>query len=351
MQKKAISKMYALVIALIIIIAAIAGAVWYAMQGTTTTPAKQFKFAAIMPGPVNDADYNSLGLLCTQAVGDAFQIPYAYSERVAVPDSETALRQYVGQGYNIIWVHGTQFNTYALKVAADFPDVSFICEIDSPIANATANIWTIDKKFWYGMYGIGALAAMQTKTNKIGYVLGVALPWSVGTMNAMQQAIDVYNPNATLKYVVVGDFNDPAKARLATEAMVADGEDVVVGAVNMGIYGVFEALRASGKNGTVWMTGINSDKRDMLLQYYMTAVNYNYTIPVLYAINRTIGFNEKGGYTSLEYGTTKGQYVQLPINLVSADVQTGMADVCTKLENGTANVTKNLTTLDPRIHT
>ncbi|MCS6843950.1 MAG: hypothetical protein NZ528_06445, partial [Caldilineales bacterium] len=72
-------------------------------EAQPTVPAKTYKLAALFPGVITDADYNTLGYIGVTEVGKKLGIETAYSERVAVPDVERAMREYIADGYNIIF--------------------------------------------------------------------------------------------------------------------------------------------------------------------------------------------------------------------------------------------------------
>ena len=93
----------------------------------TAPEATKYKFASVFPGSIQDADYNTLGYIATQDVGKRFNIDIAYSEKVAVPDAERVMKEYINDGFNIIWVHGSQFNGAALNLADEYTDVVFFC--------------------------------------------------------------------------------------------------------------------------------------------------------------------------------------------------------------------------------
>uniref|UniRef100_UPI002ADE5E9C BMP family ABC transporter substrate-binding protein n=1 Tax=Bellilinea sp. TaxID=2838785 RepID=UPI002ADE5E9C len=72
---------------------------------------KTYKLAAIFPGVITDADYNTLAYVGISELQKATGVQTAYSESVAVPDVDRVMREYIDGGYNIIWTHGGQFLT------------------------------------------------------------------------------------------------------------------------------------------------------------------------------------------------------------------------------------------------
>ncbi len=301
-----------------------------------TTPARVYRMASIFPGVITDADYNTLGYIGTTEVSRNLGIETAYSESVAVPDVERVMREYIADGYNIIFTHGGQFINQTVTLAREFPDVNFIAEGDAPVENPPANMWLIDRNFHVGFYAIGALAAQITQTGKIGYLGGLTLPFSYAEVHAMQQALADLGSTATLKPVWVGDFNDPTKARELADAMIAEDIDVIAGSLNLGMLGVFEAVKSASK--PVWVTAKYTDKSSFAPDHYVTSLLYDFAGP-LQAIVSKIMAGERGGYYPLGFDT--GVALQPPKH-VSDEVRAKMEEINRRLISGEIQVIKNI---------
>ncbi|MCO6451497.1 MAG: BMP family protein [Caldilineales bacterium] len=297
--------------------------------------APQFKLASIFPGVITDADYNTLGYIGTTAVQSDLGIETAYSESVAVPDVDRVMREYIDAGYNIIFTHGGQFISQTTDLAREFPNVYFIGEGDAPVDNPPPNLWIIDRNFHVGFYGIGALAALQSATGKIGYLGGLTLPFSNAEVHAMQQAIDDLGLDVELKPVWVGDFNDPAKARELAEAMIAEDIDVIAGSLNLGMLGVFEAVKNADK--PVWVTAKYTDKSSFAPDNTISSLLYDFAGP-LKQIVENIESGQTGGYYPLGFDT--GVSLETPKH-VSDAVATRVKQVTDDLIKGNTTVNKN----------
>lgn len=305
----------------------------------TPTPqetAKTYKLAAIFPGVITDADYNTLAYVGISELQKATGVQTAYSESVAVPDVDRVMREYIDGGYNIIWTHGGQFLTQTVELAKQFPDVIFIGEGDGPVADAPANLWLIDRNFHVGFYGIGALAAKATQTGKIGYLGGLALPFSYAEVHAVQQAIKDLGLDVEVKAVWAGDFNDPTKARQVADALIAEGCDVIMGSLNLGMFGLFEAVKASPTK--VLVTAKYTDKSTYAPNNYMTSLLYDFAGP-LKDIYAKIQAGETGGYYPLGFAT--GVALQTPLKNVSPEIQAEMDTLLADLRAGKIEVVKD----------
>src|SRR5947207_15555312 len=69
------------------------------------------KMAMILPGTIQDADFNTLGYVALQDVAKTLGVAVAHSENVAVADAERVSREYIASGHDIVAYHGGQFIT------------------------------------------------------------------------------------------------------------------------------------------------------------------------------------------------------------------------------------------------
>jgi basic membrane protein A len=300
-----------------------------------------FKLAAILPGVITDADYNTLGYLGVKAVQSDLGIEVAYSESVPVPDVERVMREYIDAGYNIIFTHGGQFVSQTLTLANEFPEVYFIGEGDAPVEDAPANFWLMDRNFHIGFYAIGAVAAKQTKTGTIGYIGGQTLPFSYAEVHAIQQAVKDLGLDVEVRPVWVGDFNDPTKARELTDAMIAEGADVIVGSLNLGMFGLFEAVK--GSQSQVWATAKYLDKSVFAPEDYITALLYDWAKPLKDIVQKIMA-GETGGYYAMGFDT--GVAVQMPLRNVPDNLNKEIEQVVTDIKSGKIQVVKDTTPIE-----
>lgn len=301
----------------------------------------EFKLAAIFPGVITDADYNTLGYIGITELQTNLGLDIAYSESVAVPDVERVMREYIDDGFNIIFTHGGQFLSQTQALAVEFPDVSFIAESDAPPEDAPENLWVIGRNFQVGFYALGAVAAKQTQTGKIGYIGGLTLPFSYSEVHAIEQAIADADLEVELVSVWAGNFNDPTKARELAEAMIADDVDVLIGSLNLGMFGLFEAVKAS--DSQVWAIAKYTDKANFAPDHYITSVIYDFVGP-LNDIVTSIMDGDTGGYYPLGFDT--GVTLQLPLQNVPEALSAEAETIMNRIESGDIVVNKDTTPIE-----
>jgi basic membrane protein A len=294
------------------------------------------KIAAIFIGVISDADWTTLGYNGLLEVGNAFNTQVAYSQKVAVSDAEGVMRGYIADGYNVIFAHSAEYGVPVDKIAAEFPNVTFIryAEVD-PAGDAKPNEWYINRNYFSGAYVLGSLAALATKTGKIGFVGALELPFLRGQINAIKQAIKDLGSNAQFDYVFVGSFDDPVVAKQAAEGFISKGADILINVVNLGVYGVFAAAKEA--KSPVYVTCMYSDKGASIPNNYLCADLFNFT-PTLKSVVGEILNGKKGGYFVMKFGENEARYPQLPIQNVSEEINNKVTQIAQDVASGKIQV-------------
>jgi basic membrane lipoprotein Med (substrate-binding protein (PBP1-ABC) superfamily) len=273
-------------------------ALFFGLAPNSALAQTQHKFAMILPGPIEDADYNYLGYQVVQDVEQRFKLPVSYSERISPPDAERVAREYIASGHNIVAFHGGQFVRIIQKLAPKFPEVNFVME-SSGRSKLPKNVWNIARRWPEAFHAFGVLAGMSTKTNKVGVIVGIPLPDFKGSVNTIWDALKTVNPKAKLIYAFTGDQNDPVKGRQTAEAQIASGADFIISLLNLGVYGVIEAAKQSKTK--VLLTTHMTDKTDNAPRLMAASLLADFRVPyrvVLQAILK----GQRGGYIEMRPG-------------------------------------------------
>ena len=172
---------------------------------------------------------------------------------------EQALRKFAEDGNNPIVMAGFSWATALEKVAADYPDIKFTIidmVVDKP------NIHSVVFKENEGSYVVGVLAAMASKSKKVGFIGGMDIPlirkFGCGYVGGAKAAgaTDVIQ-NMT------GDtpaaWNDPTKGGEIAKAQIDQGADVVYAAAGGTGVGVLQAAADNGKLGI----GVDSNQNGL----------------------------------------------------------------------------------------
>lgn len=233
----------------------------------TAAPAKM-KIAMLLPGPVNDAGWNTAayqGLMKMKESG--YEV--AFTENVAVANIEEVFRNYAEKGYGLIVGHGFQFGDPALKVAGQFANTKIFVSGKNPAnAKLLPNVGFIDQKEFEGAYLCGIVAGMTTKSNKIGYVGGMEIPGQLANLAAFTKGVEAVNPQAAVFGIITGSFGDPVKGKEAATAQIENGADIIMHAADSTGLGAIEAAKA--KN--VLLIGYGADQSSLAPELMLTSL-------------------------------------------------------------------------------
>lgn len=285
-------------------------------------------------GPTNDAAFNAQGLAGVKAVEKAMGLETDHIEGVLPPNEGKAMRDYVSQGFDVVWAHSGLYFNSVLSLAPQFPDTTFVV-IGGDVPNKPDNVWTVGLELEDSYYLVGALAGLMTETNAIGVVGGVELPVYVASATAFGQGAESVNPDVKFQKNFVGSFSDPTKAREAATALIERNADVLAHMLNTGGFGVFEAAR--GK--PVKVIGKDNDQNQFLPEQVITSVELRIE-QLMTTILTGIADGEPGRYVPVSLKSGLARLAPFH-NLVPEDVQARLAKieadlVAGKIEHATA---------------
>ena len=145
----------------------------------------------------------------------------------AVPegaDAERVMREMAADGTQLIFATSFGYLEPALRVAADFPKVTF----EHAGGYKTArNLNTYNARFYEGRWLAGWLAGKTSQSGVAGYVAGFPLPEVIQGINAFALGMRAANPQATVRVAWLGTWFDPPKEREAALALIGGGADVL----------------------------------------------------------------------------------------------------------------------------
>jgi basic membrane protein A len=161
---------------------------------------------------------------------------------------EQAMRRMAERGANPIVGIGFAQGAALEKTAKEFPKVSFAI-IDSVVN--LPNVQSIVFKEHEGSFLVGMMAAMASKTGKVGFVGGMDIPLIRKFACGFEQGAKFVNPKAEVTQNMTGTtpaaWNDPARGAELAKAQFAAGVDVVFAAAGGTGTGVYQAAKDGGK--------------------------------------------------------------------------------------------------------
>ena len=238
---------------------------------------------------------------------------------------EQAKRRMAERGADPIVGIGFSQGTSLEKVAKDFPKLKFAI-IDSVVA--LPNVQSIVFKEHEGSFLVGMMAAMASKTGKVGFVGGMDIPLIRRFQCGFEQGAKFANPNAQVSANMTGTtpaaWNDPSRGAELAKAQFAGGVDVIFAAAGGTGIGVYQAAKDGGKLAI----GVDSNQNHLQPGTMLTSMVKRVDVAVYNAFKGV-----KPGVTALGLAEGGVDYALDEHNakLVSADmkkkVDTAKADI------------------------
>lgn len=235
----------------------------------------------------------------------------------------------------VVVVVGFEFYDVIQEVAKEFPAVKYIY-IDNVI-EGVENITSIDYKENEGAFLAGALAAMTSKTGKIGMVGGMDIPVIRNFQVGYEAGAKEVNKDIVVETIYAGDFEDPAKGKESALALYGKGVDIIFQVAGKTGEGVFEAAKDQGKMAI----GVDSDQRyinpEVIVASMIKGINLSIYESVqkindgTFEAGKTYEYGAKENGVRMAYGTedmiqivtdeTKAKIEELNQKIISGEIK------------------------------
>jgi basic membrane protein A len=174
-------------------------------------------------------------------------IAYGEFEIANEAQREQAIRNFADQGYSPIIAAGFAQAAAVEKVAKEYPELKFaIVDMVVDLPNVQSIVFNEHE----GSYLVGVMAAMASKTGKVGFVGGMDIPLIRKFACGYAQGVKAAKPDATILQNMTGDtgaaWNDPVKGGEITKGQMAQGADVIYAAAGATGLGVLQAAADGG---------------------------------------------------------------------------------------------------------
>lgn len=238
-------------------------------DGVKAIALEDLKVAFLYVGTIGDLGYSyahDQGRLALEAMG----VSTTYVENVPeTSECETTLRQLCDEGYNVIYATSFGHGEWVEKVAKDYPNVYF--------GHATGYIQSENTENYMGRvyearYLAGIVAAMNSKSGKIGYVAAMQIPEVVRGINAFTLGVRSVNPEATVEVVWTNTWFDVTIEKASALELINKGCDVIAQHCDS------TAPQLAAEEKGVLAIGYNSSTPDAAPNAYLTAPLFHWDV-------------------------------------------------------------------------
>ncbi|MBL7543033.1 MAG: BMP family ABC transporter substrate-binding protein [Bdellovibrionaceae bacterium] len=281
--------------------------------------AEKLKIGLVLDkGGKEDKSFNSAAYQGATLAEKELGIELKYVEATDVNSIENLHRQFAKKKFDLIIGIGFAQQEAVKKVAAQNPDVKFAI-VDGEVS--AANVRSLLFEEHQGSFLAGYLAAMKSKTKKVGYIGGMDIPMIRRFATGYSAGVKHFDKSFTIVENYIGitadSWNNPAKAKELALNQYQQGVDVIFVAAGASGSGVFDAAEEK-KHLAI---GVDSNQNWMKPGFILTSMLKR----VDTAVYTTIKDLQNGQFTSgvVRYGL-KDKGVDLAMDkhnekLVSAD--------------------------------
>jgi len=226
-----------------------------------------FRVALVTTGPKDNNSWDQACFEGLNLIKDKFNAQVDFIGHIDAEHSEAALRKYAQSGYDLVIAASGGYAKAAEKVAKEFPRTKFALITTHPGNNR--NLGAVAFRSGEVGYLTGVLAAMKTKSNKVGYIVGAAYPVYKEEEALFRRGVKATNPSVQASTAFLNSWIDTEKATRVATDMVASGVDVLV--INAGKAGLVALTAVSQKPG-VFVIGRTKDQYEVAPGKVLTSV-------------------------------------------------------------------------------
>jgi basic membrane protein A len=262
------------------------------------------KTAIVLPCPLSDGwckqGYDAAKALQRKGQVDLQVTTNAPQDTAGVT---RVLAQYAQGGTRLLLAHST-WQDAAFRVAKQFPDVN----IATYAFELRDNVAILEEPIYEAAYLAGMIAGGITESNRIGGSAGQDVPLCHAELEAFEAGAKRINKQVRMISSYIGDWNDAAKGKRATEAQIDQRADVVLACGGGPATGMIQAIKEADISGF----GYVADQASQAPRNLVGSVVYNLEPYFQAAVNdvRNDSFRPAKRY---QFGLAKGG-VDLKLN-------------------------------------
>ena len=295
----------------------------------------EFKIGLITDvGGVNDGSFNQSAWEGLEKAGEELGVEVNYLESATDADYQPNMETFVDEDYDLIISVGYMLVDATREAAEANPDTKFAIIDDSSID--LPNVTSLMFKAEQASYLVGYVAGLTTKTNNIGFVVGMTNE----TMNQFGYgycagAIDA-NPDITVQQFNANSFADSATGKTMANTAITNGADIVFQAAGATGLGVIEACQEAG----VYAIGVDSDQSSIAPKTVLTSAMKRVDNAVYDAVQELIDDKLEGGVQTFDLAAG-GVDIAPSQDLISDDVIKAVDEVKEKIISGDVVIPDN----------
>jgi basic membrane protein A len=279
-------------------------------------------------GGLGDKSFNDLAYAGLMKAAEDFGVRPVYGQPEQMAEDEKYLRDYAEQGFDLVVGVGFLMKQAMEEVAKEYPGTHFAiidCVVDAP------NVASLVFREHEGSFLVGALAALTTRTGKVGFVGGMDIPLIHKFEVGYTEGVKYIRPDTEVLVAYVGSdpgaFHDPVRGKSLAISQFDRGAEVVFHAAGSSGNGVIDAAAERG----LYAIGVDANQNYMAPGHVLTSMVKRVDVAVF-------GLADDGvGYSLDEYNR----------DLIPDEVRARLEEIKRKIISGEIHVTNYYDTIPP----
>ncbi|OIK11087.1 BMP family ABC transporter substrate-binding protein [Bacillus sp. MUM 116] len=296
-------------------------------------------------GGVDDKSFNQSAWKGLQDYGNENGLKkgkagYDYLQSTSDADYSTNLNTLARQDFNLVFGIGFLMHNAVDEIAKQQPKNNFAI-IDDEVKEP--NVASVLFKEQEAAFLAGVAAALQTKTNKIGFIGGMKIPvierFEAGFLAGVQAA----KPDAKVDVQYSGAFDKAELGQAIASKMYASGDDVVfhaAGATGNGLFKEASDLKKKNPSKEIWAIGVDQDQSFMGPDVVLTSAMKRVDLAVKDIATKAKDGKFPGGQTTV-YGLHEDGVGLAPINSKASNkaaIEKAVKEWTDKIKSGAVKV-------------
>lgn len=219
-----------------------------AMMGVSAPALADGLLIYVSPDPIGVNAFLKMGQTGIEAVAAKHGMDVKTYESKTAAERLDNVNAAVNEGADVVVVLGFEFSDILKDLAPTAPDTQFLI-VDQCIEDQPDNVHCAVFREYEASYLMGVAAGMITKSDTVGVVSALDIPFLHRYTDGYAQGVKSVKPDAKVEVRWVGGenpFSDPVRAKEQAIALNSAGADLVYTATAGGDFGVFEAAKERG---------------------------------------------------------------------------------------------------------
>jgi len=282
-------------------------------------------------GGLGDQSFNDSAYLGLQTAQREYGVKFETDTWGMLNQNLATLRRWADASFDLIIALSFGHVPAITQVSTERPEGKFAI-VDAAVE--APNVWSASFREYEGDFVVGALAALVTRTQRVGFVGGGATPTVRRIEAGYAQGVSYINPNISILSDYVGVFDDPIRGRLLAETQYASGADVIFQAAGRCGLGAIEAAKTFGR----YIVSTGADHSELAPHNVLTSRVKRVDNAVYDVVEAVVQGHFEGGvvksYGFAEYGLSMAPFREEVADIVTPEIQSYLKRILEDVASG-----------------